>query len=231
MGKMAIGYGSEWHLMRFMARHRNCLEKIIEKAEGIEEGTGAFEWIDFEFNNFFLCDAEIKGLSFLEKFGITKPEGYINGWEGSQSWDAVFRLDGTIYLVEAKAHIDELSGDGCQASNGSREEIKDFITDNFKKYGITANDKCLGKYYQLANRLATAAFLSKNGISSKCLYIYFTNGYNKDYDTKSASTEDFRIAIDKEKKELNLNQDIIDTLYTEIFIEATSGKNDDSSHK
>ena len=61
--------------------------------------------------------------------------------------------------------------------------------------------------------------------------IYFTNGYNKDYDTKSASTEDFRIAIDKEKKELNLNQDIIDTLYTEIFIEATSGKNDDSSHK
>ena len=34
MAEIGYGYGSEWHLMRFMARHRKLLEKAIRESIG-----------------------------------------------------------------------------------------------------------------------------------------------------------------------------------------------------
>lgn len=219
MAEIGYGYGSEWHLMRFMARHRNHLEDAIRAAIG--NNTGSFYWYDFGFGGTGIAtDKERKGLSFLDN--PSSLVGYIKGWNTSQSWDAVFQLNGFFYLVEAKAHIAEMSNDGNNGGS-SKREIKKFISENLAKQNISINkDHCLGKYYQLANRLATAAFLKNNGINARCLYIYFINGYEKPNDIKNATVEMFVDEINKEKAVLGLEGENLQDLLFHVFIDAKS---------
>lgn len=223
MAEIGYGYGSEWHLMRFMARHRKLLEKAIRESIGNVKKEGVFEWYDFLFGEKGIAsDSELKGLSFLEN--RKNLDGYVSGWKTKQSWDAVFKLDDVIYLVEAKAHIDELS-DNKPHGGESTEEIKAFICKNLEKLNISINeDECLGKYYQLANRLATAAFLKNNGIDSRCIYIYFINGYEKPNEIKNASAEMFIDEINQEKDVLGLEGDHLEDLLYHVFIDAKTGE-------
>lgn len=222
MAEIGYGYGSEWHLMRFMARHRKLLEKAIRESIGNVKKEDVFEWYDFLFGEKGIAsDSELKGLSFLEN--RKNLDGYVSGWKTKQSWDAVFKLDDVIYLVEAKAHIDELS-DNKPHGGESTEEIKGFICKNLEKLNISINeDECLGKYYQLANRLATAAFLKNNGIDSRCIYIYFINGYEKPNEIKNASAEMFIDEINQEKDVLGLEGDHLEDLLYHVFIDAKTG--------
>ena len=68
MAEIGYGYGREWHLMRFMARHRKCLERAI--CEKLDDEESKFVWLDFDFANktdsSITGDVEIKGLSFLQ---------------------------------------------------------------------------------------------------------------------------------------------------------------------
>ncbi len=223
MAEIGFGYGSEWHLMRFMARHRNLLEKAIRESIGNVKKEDVFEWYDFLFGEKGIAsDSELKGLSFLEN--RKNLDGYVSGWKTKQSWDAVFKLNDVIYLVEAKAHIDELS-DNKPHGGESTEEIKDFICKNLEKLNISINeDECLGNYYQLANRLATAAFLKNNGIDSRCIYIYFINGYEKPNEIKNASAEMFIDEINNEKAVLGLKGGHLEDLLQHVFIDAKTGE-------
>ncbi len=223
MAKIGYGYGSEWHLMRFMGRHRELLETIIRKAIDVAEGS--FRWHDFMFSKKKTApDIEVKGLSFLGK--NRQVDGYIKGWSNTQSWDAVFELDNIIYLVEAKAHIEEMKDNEIDKHGGdSKEDIKNFIYENLKQQNISIKkEKCLGPYYQLANRLATAAFLKNKGFEARCLYIYFLNGYEKKNDNKSvASPEIYLDEIHNEIADLGLNQDELKPLLYHVFIDAKTG--------
>lgn len=107
----------------------------------------------------------------------------------------------------------------------SKEKIKDYIFDNLVKQGISIDrERCLVDYYQLANRLATAAFLRNNGIEARCLYIYFLNGYEKPNDIKNASAEMFNDEINKEKAALDLKGKQLDDLLFQVFIDAKTGE-------
>ena len=44
MAEIGYGYGSEWHLMRFMARHRKLLEEAIRKSIGGLNEESVFDW-------------------------------------------------------------------------------------------------------------------------------------------------------------------------------------------
>lgn len=237
MAEIGYGYGSEWHLMRFMARHRKQLEKAIRQI--VNEKKGEFNWLDFEFSKNpkkpITGDIEIHGLQFLEeliddekiiqdilkeykKTGINK----INTW---QSWDAVFELNNIIYLVEAKAHIEEMKDNDIDKHGGdSKQEIENFIFENLKQQNVSIKkEKCLGLYYQLANRLATVAFLKNKGLEARCLYIYFLNGYVKENDNKSVvSLKSYQDEIHNEIVDLGLNQDELKHLLYHVFIDAKS---------
>ncbi|MBR6285339.1 MAG: hypothetical protein IKR25_13765 [Muribaculaceae bacterium] len=230
MDNIGYGYGSEWHLMRFMARHRDLLEKTIKN----KIGNGDIHWLDFGFDASFAGDSELKGLSFpLDKIRknnmMTIPEAtmhsiekeYISGWKRTQSWDAVFVSDNTIYLVEAKARVNELKKTDSNAGDESRRKILSL----FKKYlpGID-EAKCFGDYYQFANRIATAALLCSNGINSKCLYIYFEDGFEKTGDNQNAKKDDFVKAIRMEREALRIKEDVLDKYLVEIFINAKTGE-------
>ena len=222
MAEIGYGYGSEWHLMRFMARHRKLLEEAIRKSIGGLNEERVFDWYDFKFGGSGITsDNELKGLSFLDD--IQSIKGYIKSdW---QSWDAIFKLDDTFYLVEAKAHIEEMMGSCSSDEAKSKEKIKDYIFDNLVKQGISIDrERCLVDYYQLANRLATAAFLRNNGIEARCLYIYFLNGYEKPNDIKNASAEMFNDEINKEKAALDLKGKQLDDLLFQVFIDAKTGE-------
>ena len=222
MAEIGYGYGSEWHLMRFMARHRNHLEDAIRAAIG--NNTGSFYWYDFGFGGTGIAtDKERKGLSFLDN--PSSLVGYIKGWNTSQSWDAVFQLNGIFYLVEAKAHIAEMSNEGNNGGK-SKDEIEKFIIENLAKQKISINkDHCLGKYYQLANRLATAAFLTNKGYKTKCVYIYFLNGFQKpnQIDLSVVSLDEYMNEIEKEMTDLGLNPNQVKPLLYHVFIDAKTG--------
>lgn len=248
MAEIGYGYGSEWHLMRFMARHRKCLERAI--CEKLDDEESKFVWLDFDFANktdsSITGDVEIKGLSFLQSDEIKDhlsnelldkiKKEYIIGWENTQSWDAIFLKGNTIFLVEAKAHRDELKSGNDIHGGKSHKEIKSFIGRQFSSLGINENDEWLKNYYQFANRLATTIFLKKHlndiNLDVKLLYIYFVNGYLKKikegnvlYPTinKNTNKRRFKQAIKKEKEILGLKDVPLNDYLVELFIDAETG--------
>ena len=252
MAQIGYCYGSEYHLMRFLGRHRDLLEERIKKT--INE-SGSIHWLDFEFDDPLSSlsgDKELKGLSFLEKLDIPEDkvrsvisdyhDYSINKIDRWQNWDAIFTLNDTLYLVEAKAHTSELSSGDEEHGGKSKEEILRFFREQLEenpKYQLPISRAWLKRYYQLANRLATAAFLTEHGIKTKALYIYFINGFDKRvvesekiyrvYED-NARQEDYEKAIIREKQSLSINDkelSINKLLVAPIFIKADSKDYDD----
>lgn len=252
MAQIGYCYGSEYHLMRFLGHHRDLLDERIKK--GLNE-SGIIRWLDFEFDDPLSSlsgDKELKGLSFLEKLNLPKDEVQsvisdyhdykINTIDNWQCWDAVFTLNDTLYLVEAKAHTSELSSGDDEHGGKSKEEILRFFREQLEynpEYQLSISNIWLKKYYQFANRLATAAFLNKKGIKTKVLYIYFINGFDKRvvesqniyrvYED-NASQKDYEKAIIREKQSLSIlekESSVSKLLAAPIFIKADSKDYDD----
>ena len=233
MAQIGFGYGSEYQLLRYLGHHRQELEEIISK----QIGEGKFEWEDFKYANpkkAISGDRELTGLDFLESKYPDKYKTVINEYkkfikkEEWQKWDAIFTHKGTLYLVEAKAHIRELSsGAECHGGTSSERILKYF---KFELPSLQVSEAWLRDYYQLANRLATSALLNKYGINTKILYIYFVNGYRKrviDNDkvfetvNLNASEEQFRDAIKIEMQTLGITyESVSDLLAHPVFVNA-----------
>jgi hypothetical protein len=114
MPEIGFGYGSEWHLLRWLGRHRDRLnEKIIA-----ETGAESVRWVDFHFDSKKAqLDAEREGLDFLPADRPVR-RAWARYWPQrgtQQNWDAVglATVQGTDewLLIEAKAHASELSSD------------------------------------------------------------------------------------------------------------------------
>ena len=237
MAQIGYGYGSEYQLLRFLGHHRHELERII--SEQIGEGT--FKWEDFEYadpEKVISEDKELTGLDFLKRLYplqydevVAEYKTYIKKADW-QSWDAVFSQNGTLYLVEAKAHTSELSSGKEEHGNSSKELILEYFHSQLPTLPVSR--VWLRDYYQLANRLATAALLNKHGIKTKVLYIYFVNGYRKRVLEKeglkekifetvnlNATEEQFRSAIALELQILGITHDAVSNLLAPpVFINA-----------
>ncbi|MEX1015083.1 MAG: hypothetical protein WDZ80_08075 [Candidatus Paceibacterota bacterium] len=189
MSKIGYGYGSEWHLLRFLGYHRDYLNQEIEDVIGM----GTIKWLDFPFsglNERFKRDEEYKGLNFLDdnqyEHILSKWKEYWPTTGNQQNWDAIGKAgsDDTWILVEAKANLEE-----CESStqakpateNGGRDKIIEAFKDPIKLLtGSTDTDPeiWLNKYYQYANRLAVLHFLNENKIKANLLFIYFIGDDN-----------------------------------------------------
>lgn len=193
-GGMGLGYGSKYQLLRMLGWHRNWFN---DKVCGSIDIQGLINWYDFSFNG--VEDKELLNASFLDE--VIKKEWEkvwpTNVGRNGINWDAVGKLDSTIILVEAKAHLDEC--DAGQVGGGSNpkkaiESIKRFQN----KYGITECDWLQKKVYQLANRLVFTDFLLEHGIDTKLVYVLFTNGFEfNTTDGKSKSVKTAEQWIEK----------------------------------
>ena len=180
MGKMALGYGSEFHLLRWTGRHRNKFDDKIKNLLNIDNVT----WLDFDFSKDKAePDRELVGLSFLEKESSYK--AVLSQWKqewpqrgNSMNWDLVgYSVKNNIktwVLIEAKAHIGELE-QSCGAKPQSFSKIEKALIKTASNIGtaILKDSPWTKKYYQLANRIYILDLLKRNDINSKLINIYF----------------------------------------------------------
>jgi hypothetical protein len=176
-------YGSEWHLLRYLGRHRGRLhEEILRVTEG-----AVVSWLDFHFVQppgklYFdgpRLDAEWKGVDFLAadmRARIEWPEFWPQN--GNQpNWDAVgfvrVKDQVDLLLVEAKAHLDELRSSCNAKEHGGRPQIIAALAAARTAFGAPDDRDWLGPYYQFCNRLAVLHFLMSRGVGARLLFVYF----------------------------------------------------------
>jgi hypothetical protein len=217
MGKIGHGYGSDWHLLRFLGYHREYFTRqILAEIRGED-----ITWLDFKFshkNTKCSRDSEWNGLEFIKD----DPD-LLRGWHAfwptsgrSQNWDAVakIRVDGQEewLLVEAKAHTHELKGNGCGASNPrSIQKIERALTETKAAFGAgsTPLENWLGAYYQYANRLAALHFLrnaAQQPVPARLLFIYFIGDKHNNQDCPR-SRDDWMPAVNAMEAVLGIDHD------------------------
>jgi hypothetical protein len=176
MGRIGHGYGSEWHLLRYLGRHRNLLDKAVRDATGC----GCLDWLDFGFDlNNPWHDAEWKGLEFLME-DTSLQHSWRDYWphgRGIHNWDAIARAGsggGTEWiLVEAKANLEELKS-VCHAGNmESLRKINAALDATKTALGVLAKADWTSPFYQYCNRVAALHFLKSHGVDARLLFIYF----------------------------------------------------------
>jgi hypothetical protein len=191
MGTIGYGYGSEWHMLRYLGYHRKLLnQKIMD-----ETGGGAIDWLDFQFstsNQPLGSDHEWQGVEFIDQPEVIRR--WRKFWPQSgnpQNWDAVGWLSvdsrKELLLVEAKANAEEIHSD-CGASNPqSIKMITRALNAARESFGV--NDipvkGWLSPYYQYCNRLAVLHFLMQvcdPPVPARLIFLYFYGDRNGNRD-------------------------------------------------
>lgn len=128
MGTIGYGYGSEWHLLRYLGYHRSELSRfVLDLTQGDK-----LEWLDIRFsasNERLRTEQEWLRLDFLHAPPIQQQWSRFWPPNGTQHhWDAVGKLSiagrQEWLLVEAKAHVEELISTCGAESSVSRDRIR-----------------------------------------------------------------------------------------------------------
>lgn len=222
---MALGYGSEFHLLRWIGRHRNEFDNRVKSLLSID----IVHWLDFDFApRKDIADKEITGLNFLDE---EKYKSILLSWKkewpqtgNSMNWDLVGYTENnnekTWILIEAKAHLDELK-QNCEASCESLKKIELALSKcaTNQKITILENNTWTKQYYQFANRIYILDFLQKNNIKAKLVNVYFIGDLNSKSRKSPQSIDGWKTSLTEMKKYLNI-QDLkkidISDLYLEI---------------
>lgn len=228
MAEMALGYGSEYQLFRFLGHHRNFLNKEIAK---VITPNGEIYWLDYPSNYDRLSlDGELKDVECFENKNIS--EHWKSYWPpsgNSQCWDGIFKVNDTWYFVEAKAHASEVKSSCGATFDSSKVIIKKAFDETISlvkstktsDYWISKNCKS----YQLANRLAFINFCNKNQINAKLVYISFINGYDKPgtYGSLSVKSKDeWNNIWEEEYKDLGISREQINRILFHVYIDCSS---------
>ena len=189
MGDMALGYGSEFHLLRWLGRHRRLFtEKVCEAAH---KGWKHIDWLDFGFADGRLVpDSELCGIEFLREADrpVVEKELFTNRqfkWPSVNrkflmNWDAVgIADDGTYILAEAKAHTEEIGGKCKAKSKKSQDQIELALSLPMSCFGVKSDVNWIkSDYYQLANRLYMVTLLEEVcKLKAVFLYVLFTGDH------------------------------------------------------
>lgn len=220
MAEMAMGYGSEFQLLRCLGHHRNALNALIKEKTGSES---AIDWLDYPIDlNRKSMDGELKGIEcFKEHFTPSRykaiQKAWTSFWPGrgnTMNWDGIFIQNGVWYFVEAKANAQEAYQECGASCIDSRNKIIAAFRTTQNGFGIPENEEWINSTcYQLANRLAFLYFCKLQGIEARLLYIGFVNGY----DRKSVNTkEDWLKIWNDEYSALGIPAGIIDELVLHI---------------
>ncbi|MGE5480257.1 MAG: hypothetical protein ACM3U1_07485 [Chloroflexota bacterium] len=188
MAQIGNGYGSEWHMLRFLGYHRQYLiHKILSEVPAFQNRD--FRWIDQNFstkNELHSQDCEHKDIEIYYDKKLNEAwKAYWPQSGNSQNWDAIARItvEGkTEYVfVEAKAHTEELKSSCGAKSSESVEKIKIACKETQKYFELNHVNSALWlqTYYQFANRLAFLHFLLKNDVKAHLLFIYFYGDKNE----------------------------------------------------
>ena len=224
MAEMAIGYGSEYQLLRYLGHHRRFLfQKIKDVIHTQEE----IEWIDYPVDEKRLSmDGELKDVECFKLLPCYK--SICEAWEmfwpqsgNSHNWDGIFKVGNTWYFVEAKARLGE-AFQNCRAIDTDSRKI---IINAFE---MTCGNKDLAKKwiesnsYQLANRMAFLYFCKENGIDAKLCYISFLNGFKKTPRLNVENACDWEKIWNEEYHNLQLTEEQKKNIF-HVYIDCSKG--------
>lgn len=191
--RLALGYGSAWHLLRCLGWQRERFTSRIAN----DIGADSLRWLDFPSNTGGqiypsgapIRDGEWTGINFSDHPELKAAFAEFWPTKGSQqNWDAIGRavIDGKEewILVEAKAHLAEVSDRGTTASEkGGRPKIRRAFEETLAGIGYAEAEAAswaegwLTGYYQHANRLAALHFFTKNQIPARLVFLYFCGDF------------------------------------------------------
>lgn len=239
--RLAIGYGSAWHLLRCLGWRREAFNAQIAAAIG----ASGVRWLDFtEYtggqsypSGMPIRDGEWKRIGFIEDDAVQCAyDGY---WpiRGEQpNWDAVGKalIGGTEewLLVEAKAHVAEIRSTGTTASEkGGRPMIRAAFRKTLMAIGYDEKDAALWAerwltgYYQHANRLATLHFLLMNGIPARLLFVHFCGDRHPDGKSCPATATDWGPVLGEVRAGLGLRGGSeLEQRMHEVFVDVSMAK-------
>ncbi len=226
MSKLTGFYGSEWHMLRMLGRHRRWFTQYLEDNTGLKGIT----WRDFGCTGDVAKnhgDAEIKGLDFLPT-GHPAKERWNSWWPQTgnvHNWDAVgeCRVDNSTQylLVEAKGNIGELrqsTGAKSKTVGGGLELIEERLAETQRAIGLSEAKVWTRPYYQFANRLALLHFLQREGITAHLVFVYFCGDTNPGADCPG-SPADWKTALADMVTQLGLTgQSALEQRVHKVFV-------------
>ena len=216
---MALGYGSEYQLLRYLGHHRNYLNDEIRKVIG----EGPIMWLDYPIHlKRDSRDGELCGIECFMKHPDYKT--ILEKWKGfwpqkgnAHNWDGIFIQNGIWYFVEAKAHLEEANQE-CTAKG--IDSINTIITAFEKTCGnrSLAEDWQKSNCYQLANRLAFIQFCKTVNINAKLLYLSFINGYDINANKNVTTIKEWEDKWVEEFETLHLSEELI-SIVKRVYID------------
>ena len=175
--------GSQRQLQDYVNEQQAVLTQAIWEAlpETLRQAVTSVRWVSPLAGEDY---AEYRDADFLHAVGLDEfSRNLASFWPSSgPSWDALAvastsSVDGrpVVILVEAKSHIPEIYGNGCQAGATSRTLIEKSLAAAKQWFGANEASDWLGSLYQSANRLAHLYFLRERIQSPAWLInLYFT---------------------------------------------------------
>lgn len=228
--RLRVGYGSEWHLLRYLGRHRAELSADVRS---VARAT-SIEWLDFDFSGVADADhnhgdLELTGVEFLPTDHPARA-AWREYWpqRGSvQNWDAVGWLQypdrREWLLLEAKANVEELRSASGAKHPGSVGKIEQALEATKRAMGVDPARDWTQPYYQYANRLAFLHFLATQGVAARLCFLYFT-GDAAPGRTCPKNAKEWKPAIDEMKRHLGLTgQSELESRVHHTFLPVTPG--------
>jgi hypothetical protein len=204
--------GSQRQLQDYVNEHEAILTNAFLEAlpPRFQESGATIEWLSPLAQNGYI---EYRDAEFLRVVKLGKyTDKLANFWPlGGPCWDALALISASenqttpgVILVEAKSHISEIYGSGCQASSRSRELILKSFTAAKQWCGVNLESDWTGPLYQSANRLAHLYFLREVlGCSAWLVNLYFLND-----SIGPADEDDWRAELVKVKTSLGLTSSL-----------------------
>ena len=160
--------GSQLQIQIYVNRRADELSRaIVQATPELSNDSVRLQWVSpLEQDGF----AEYQDESFLQALGLAKHTSSLRAFwpKRGPSWDALGTLDfpgrkfeKNVLLVEAKSHIAEVYGSGCQAKEPARIQIRNSLAPAKQWCGASEDADWLGQLYQSANRLAHVYFFRK----------------------------------------------------------------------
>jgi hypothetical protein len=176
--------GSRRQIQDFVNANPAALERAIvnQLPEALRRLTPEIRWVSPRAAEDY---REYRDADFLQRTGVGHVAAKLRDFwpQRGPSWDALGIISdatGTmkpgVIMVEAKSHIAEIYGNGCEASEHSRRKILSSLREVQRWCAAEPEMDWLGPLYQSANRIAHLYFLLERcGIPAWLVNVYFIN--------------------------------------------------------
>jgi hypothetical protein len=165
--------------------------------------------------------AEYRDSGFIEKLGIQNnlTISLSDFWpKRGPQWDALGRGEvNEVFLVEAKANIEEIVSPETKATGKALDLIKKSLVASQKYLKVSNKADWSGTFYQYTNRLAHLYFLrTLNKIPAYLVFVYFIGD---DSVSGPKSMEEWKAALKVMKRYLGLSTHKLAKYMAEVFID------------